>query len=136
MGGDVFLLGTTSWRIRRIEPGVVRVVDAQGAPPSVPFWLGEAPGRTVELSEEVSAIRSGVAERLAGRGGRAAAIEWLQAQCSLGEAAAQMVVDYLGAALAQLGVLPTMDTIVLERFFDPAGGMQLVGHAPFGARLN
>jgi ATP-dependent helicase Lhr and Lhr-like helicase len=134
--GDVFLLGTHSWRIRRIEPGVVRVVDAHGAPPSVPFWLGEAPGRTVELSEEVSAIRSGVADRLAGRGGRAAAIDWLQAECGLGEAAAQMVVDYLGAALAQLGVLPTMETIVLERFFDPAGGMQLVGHAPFGARLN
>ena len=132
----MFLLGTHSWRIRRIEPGVVRVVDAHGAPPSVPFWLGEAPGRTVELSEEVSAIRSGVAEMIAGRGGRVGAVEWLQAQCGLGEAAARMVVDYLGAALAQLGVLPTMDTIVLERFFDPAGGMQLVGHAPFGARLN
>ncbi len=134
--GDVFLLGTHSWRVRRIEPGVVRVVDAQGAPPSVPFWLGEAPGRTVELSEEVSAIRSGVAGKLAGQDGRVAAVGWLQAQCGLDEAAAQMVVDYLGAALAQLGVLPTMDTIVLERFFDPAGGMQLVGHAPFGARLN
>jgi ATP-dependent helicase Lhr and Lhr-like helicase len=149
--GDVFLLGTHSWRIRRIEPGVVRVVDAQGAPPSVPFWLGEAPGRTVELSEEVSAVRSGIAERLGGQdgqdgqdgqrgqrgqGGRVAAVEWLQAQCGLGDAAAETLVDYLGAALAQLGVLPTMDTIVLERFFDPAGGMQLVGHAPFGARLN
>ena len=134
--GDVFLLGTHSWRVRRIEPGVVRVADAHGAPPSVPFWLGEAPGRTVELSEEVSAIRAGVAGRLADQGGRAAAGDWLQAQCGLGEAAAQMIVDYLGAALAQLGVLPTMDTIVLERFFDPAGGMQLVGHAPFGARLN
>jgi ATP-dependent helicase Lhr and Lhr-like helicase len=133
--GDVFLLGTHSWRIRRIEPGVVRVVDAQGAPPSVPFWLGEAPGRTVELSQEVSAIRSGVAERLLGPG-RGEAVEWLQTQCGLREAAARMLVDYLGAALAQLGVLPTMATIVLERFFDPAGGMQLVGHAPFGARLN
>jgi ATP-dependent helicase Lhr and Lhr-like helicase len=134
--GDVFLLGTHSWRVRRIEPGVVRVVDAHGAPPSVPFWLGEAPGRTVELSEEVSDVRAGVAERLAGQGGRVAAVEWLQSQCGLSEAAARMVVGYLGAALAQLGVLPTMDTIVLERFFDPAGGMQLVGHAPFGARLN
>ncbi len=134
--GDVFLLGTHSWRVRRIEPGVVRVADARGAPPSVPFWLGEAPGRTVELSEEVSAIRAGVAGRLAGQGGRVAAGDWLQVQCGLGEAAAAMIVDYLGAALAQLGVLPTTDTIVLERFFDPAGGMQLVGHAPFGARLN
>ena len=134
--GDVFLLGTHSWRIRRIEPGVVRVADAHGAPPSVPFWLGEAPGRTTELSQEVSVIRSEVAERLAGQDGRAAAAAWLQAECRLGDAAARMIVDYLGAALVQLGVLPTTDTIVLERFFDPAGGMQLVGHAPFGARMN
>ena len=135
MAGDVFLLGTTSWRIRRVEPGIVRVVDAQGAPPSVPFWLGEAPGRTVELSEEVCAIRSAVGERLSAAGpcgcGR-----WLAAECGIGEAAAETIVAYLGAGLAQLGVLPTMDTIVLERFFDEAGGMQLVGHAPFGARLN
>jgi ATP-dependent Lhr-like helicase len=135
MAGDVFLLGTTSWRIRRVEPGVVRVVDADGAPPSVPFWLGEAPGRTIELSEEVCAIRKAVAGRLAS-GGPAEAAGWLQAECGIGEAAAEMITAYLGAGLAQLGVLPDMDTIVLERFFDDSGGMQLVGHAPFGARLN
>ncbi|HTX81744.1 MAG TPA: DEAD/DEAH box helicase [Streptosporangiaceae bacterium] len=135
MAGDVFLLGTTSWRIRRVEPGIVRVVDAQGAPPSVPFWLGEAPGRTAELSGEVSALRSGVASQLAA-GGAAGAAAWLAAECGIGDAAAGMIVAYLSAGLAQLGVLPTMDTIVLERFFDDAGGMQLVGHSPFGARLN
>jgi ATP-dependent helicase Lhr and Lhr-like helicase len=135
MAGDVFLLGTTSWRIRRVEPGVVRVVDAQGAPPSVPFWLGEAPGRTAELSEEVCALRTGVAGQLAD-GGTPAAARWLAAECGIGEAAAETIALYLNAALAQLGVLPTMDTIVLERFFDDAGGMQLVGHTPFGARLN
>ncbi|HXW88470.1 MAG TPA: DEAD/DEAH box helicase [Streptosporangiaceae bacterium] len=135
MAGDVFLLGTTSWRIRRVEPGIVRVVDAQGAPPSVPFWLGEAPGRTAELSEEVCALRSGVGEQLEA-GGPPAAARWLAAECGIGEAAAEMIAAYLSAALAQLGLLPTMHTIVLERFFDDAGGMQLVGHAPFGARLN
>ncbi len=135
MAGDVFLLGTTSWRIRRVEPGIVRVVDAQGAPPSVPFWLGEAPGRTVELSQEVAAIRAAVASQLAA-GGEAAAVSWLTAECGLAGDAAETIAAYLAAGLAQLGVLPTMDTIVLERFFDDAGGMQLVGHAPFGARLN
>jgi ATP-dependent helicase Lhr and Lhr-like helicase len=135
MAGDVFLLGTTSWRIRRVEPGTVRVVDAQGAPPSVPFWLGEAPGRTVELSEEVCALRAGVAEQLAASGAEAATA-WLTAECGIGDDAAEIIAAYLGAGLAQLGVLPTMDTIVLERFFDDAGGMQLIGHAPFGARLN
>ncbi|HEY2504986.1 MAG TPA: DEAD/DEAH box helicase [Streptosporangiaceae bacterium] len=135
MAGDVFLLGTTSWRIRRVEPGIVRVVDAQGAPPSVPFWLGEAPGRTRELSEEVCALRIAVADQLAA-GGETAATRWLAAECGIGDAAAEMIAAYLNAALAQLGVLPTMDTIVLERFFDEAGGMQLVGHTPFGARLN
>ena len=133
--GDVFLLGTTSWRIRRVEPGVVRVVDAHGAPPSVPFWLGEAPGRTTELSEEVCALRSAVGREIAD-GGEAAAVRWLVAQCGLPEAAAEAIAAYLNTALAQLGVLPTMDTIVLERFFDEAGGMQLVGHSPYGARLN
>ncbi len=140
MAGDVFLLGTTSWRIRRVEPGVVRVVDAQGAPPSVPFWLGEAPGRTIELSEEVCAIRKAVAERLAtgqpAGTGAADAAAWLRAECGIGEDAADTITAYLAAGLAQLGVLPDMDTIVLERFFDESGGMQLVGHAPFGARLN
>jgi ATP-dependent Lhr-like helicase len=135
MAGDVFLLGTTSWRIRRVEPGVVRVVDAQGAPPSVPFWLGEAPGRTMELSQEVSTLRSELAARLQD-GETAAVVSWLMAECGIGLAAAETIVSYLSAGLAQLGVLPTMDTIVLERFFDEAGGMQLVGHAPFGARLN
>ncbi len=135
MAGDVFLLGTTSWRIRRVEPGIVRVEDARGAPPSVPFWLGEAPGRTRELSEEVCAIRSAVAERL-NAGQPAGAIGWLEAESGIGPAAAGTIVAYLAAGLRQLGVLPTTDTIVLERFFDEAGGMQLVGHAPFGARLN
>jgi ATP-dependent Lhr-like helicase len=129
--GDIFLLGTHSWRIRRVEPGVVRVIDAMGAPPSVPFWRGEAPGRTRELSEEVSALREAVAQR---SGPEANA--WLQAECGVGDAAAETIVSYLHAALAALGALPTMDTIILERFFDEAGGMQLVGHAPFGARLN
>ena len=135
MAGDVFLLGTTSWRIRRVEPGIVRVEDARGAPPSVPFWLGEAPGRTHELSEEVCAVRKAVAQRLSD-GRRAEATAWLEAECGLGADAAQTIVAYLAAALAQLGVLPDLGTIVLERFFDDAGGMQLVGHAPFGARLN
>jgi ATP-dependent Lhr-like helicase len=135
MAGDVFLLGTTSWRIRRVEPGVVRVVDAQGAPPSVPFWLGEAPGRTVELSEEVCVLRKAVAGRL-GSGGPAEATAWLREECGIGQDAAEVITAYLSTALAQLGLLPDMDTIVLERFFDESGGMQLVGHAPFGARLN
>jgi ATP-dependent Lhr-like helicase len=133
MAGDVFLLGSTSWRIRRVEPGTVRVVDAQGAPPSIPFWLGEAPGRTDELSEEVSDLRAKVGEMLdrADDAGR-----WLEEECAVGPVAADTIVRYLGAGLAALGVLPTRDTVILERFFDESGGMQLVGHAPFGARLN
>ena len=135
MAGDVFLLGTTSWRIRRVEPGTVRVVDAQGAPPSVPFWLGEAPGRTRELSEEVSSLRRALAEQLTA-GNESGACRWLRDECGIDQAAAATIAAYLRAGLGALGTLPTMDTIVLERFFDESGGMQLVGHAPFGARLN
>jgi len=129
--GDVFLLGTHSWRIRRVEPGTVRVVDAHGAPPSVPHWQGEAPGRTRELSEEVSALRQAVADRSA-----ADARDWLEAECGIDRPAADTIVAYLRAGLAALGALPTMDAIILERFFDEAGGMQLIGHAPFGTRVN
>jgi ATP-dependent helicase Lhr and Lhr-like helicase len=129
--GDVFLLGTHSWRIRRVEPGIVRVVDAHGAPPSVPFWQGEAPGRTRELSEEVSALRQAVAERSPEE-----ARQWLEAECGIDKPAADTIVSYLRAGLAALGALPTMNAIILERFFDEAGGMQLIGHAPFGARVN
>jgi len=129
--GDVFLLGTHSWRIRRVEPGTVRVVDAHGAPPSVPFWQGEAPGRTRELSEEVSALRQAVADLSV-----LDARRWLEDECGIGAAAADMIISYLRAGLAALGALPTMNAIILERFFDEAGGMQLIGHAPFGSRVN
>ena len=135
MAGDVFLLGSHSWRIRRIESGVVRVTDAEGAPPSVPFWLGEAPSRTAELSEEVSDLRALVEQFLAAGdpdGARAAVAE----RCGIADTAAETVVSYLAAGRAALGALPTQHRLVIERFFDDTGGMQLVIHSPYGGRLN
>jgi ATP-dependent Lhr-like helicase len=133
IAGDVFLLGNTSWRIRRIEAGVVRVEDAHGAAPGVPFWIAEAPGRSRELSAEVSALREELERRLDDRG-RAAA--WLEEACAVPPAGARQAVDYLAATRAVLGAVPSQRTLVAERFFDEAGGMQLVLHAPFGARTN
>jgi ATP-dependent Lhr-like helicase len=133
--GDIFLLGSTSWRIRRVEQGTVRVTDAGGAPPSVPFWLGEAPARTAELSAEVSELRAILAEFLL-RPDLEAAQAWLEAECGLDAGGAEQVLRYLAAARDALGVLPTQQDLVFERFFDEAGGMQLVIHAPFGARVN
>jgi ATP-dependent Lhr-like helicase len=135
MQGDVFLLGSTSWRIRRVEAGVVRVVDAEGAPPTVPFWLGEAPPRTAEASAAVSALREALDERL-GQGDIGAAADWLACEAGLDVRVATEVARYLAAARAALGVLPTQRRVVFERFFDEAGGMQLVVHAPFGGRIN
>ena len=135
MAGDVFLLGSTSWRIRRVEAGIVRVVDAQGAPPSVPFWLGEAPARTALLSAEVSDLRARLDAYLE-REDATGALGWLTGEVGLGADAAAQVVRYLGAARVALGVLPTQQDIVVERFFDETGGMQLVLHAPFGGRVN
>ncbi|MEE2665607.1 MAG: DEAD/DEAH box helicase [Myxococcota bacterium] len=135
MAGDVFLLGSTSWRIRRVEAGVVRVVDAGGAPPTIPFWLGEAPARSEELSTEVSELRKQLAPLLEAGQAREAR-DWLEEQCGLAAAAQDQIVRYLGAAQAALGALPTQDEIVFERFFDESGGMQLVVHAPFGGRTN
>ncbi len=133
LAGDVFQLGNTSYRILRVERGTVRVEDAEGTPPSIPFWLGEAPGRTDELSCAVSRLRRGLEEQL--EVSRDAALGWLTAS-GIGEPAASQLVDYLAAARAALGCLPTQDTVVLERFFDESGGMQLVVHAPFGIRVN
>ncbi len=139
MVGDVFLLGTHSWRIRRVEPGTVRVVDAEGANPTIPFWVGEAPSRTAELSAEVSMLRAELNRILASEdraSARNAAIAHVSDVCGFDENGASQVVDYLLAAMGALGVLPTQDDVVFERFFDEAGGMQLVVHAPFGGRVN
>jgi ATP-dependent Lhr-like helicase len=129
--GDVFQLGNTSWRILRIGNGVVRVADAQGQPPSMPFWLGEAPARSDEMSAAVSRLRAAVSERLHGQ-----AVDFLMQDYSLSRSAAEQIAQYLDDARRALGVVPTMDTIALERFFDESGGMQLVLHAPFGSRVN
>ncbi len=143
MVGDVFLLGTHSWRIRRVTQGEVRVTDAEGAHPTIPFWVGEAPSRTEELSEEVSVLRRAVGELLMEAGdndrssqGPDAARSHLEAVCGIEADAAKQLVQYLGAALGELGRLPTGDDIVFERFFDEAGGMQMVVHAPLGGRIN
>jgi ATP-dependent Lhr-like helicase len=133
--GDIFLLGSTSWKIRRVVAGTVRVVDAHGAPPSVPFWLGEAPARTEELSREVSDLRSGI-DALLAEGGADEAITWVEQRTGVDNDVAAMVVRYLAAGRTALGVVPTLEHIVLERFFDDSGGMQLVVHAPFGGRVN
>ena len=131
MAGDIFLLGTNSWKIRRVEAGVVRVEDAHGAPPSIPFWNGEGLGRTIELSREVCAVRAAIDERKDDD-----AWEWLERECALDRAGADQAVAYVRAGKAILGVVPTDRTIVAERFFDEGGGMQLILHTPFGARIN
>ena len=135
MAGDIFLLGTHSWQIRKVEPGVVRVRDAGDKPPTVPFWLGEAPARTVELSEEVSNLRGRV-DSFLGQGDPDGARQWLIDTAGIGPEAATMIVDYLAVGRAGLGVMPTQQCLVLERFFDETGGMQLVIHSPYGGRIN
>src|SRR5207245_9091424 len=131
LAGDVFLLGNDSWRIRRVEAGRVRVENAHGAPPSVPFWNGEAPGRTAELSQVVSELRGEIEPML---DDPAAAAAWAMRECCLGESGAEQLVSYLAAGRAALGVLPTQDTLVAERLFDESGGMQLGAEARFGRR--
>ncbi len=133
--GDIFQLGNTSWRIRRVEAGVVRVEDARGEPPTIPFWFGEAPARTEELSTAVSRLRQAIDVQLSS-GSEAAALHWLTQELGLTQAAARELVDYLAGARAALGVMPTQEALVMERFFDESGGMQLVIHLPFGSRLN
>jgi len=145
--GDVILLGNTSWMIRRVESGSGRVLvqDAHGAPPSVPFWLGEAPARTEELSGHVAELRQTVSDLLGDTSPVAvsqnnpkvaAAVAWLKDECGLDDSAAEQTVEYILQGRAVLGAVPTQETVIAERFFDEGGGMQLVIHAPFGGRIN
>ncbi len=147
--GDIFQLGNMSWRILRVQQGTVRVEDAHGQPPSIPFWLGEAPARSNELSAAVAELRGEVEKRL---GDREKATAWVSSVLEVdpstasrpqddsvggsARAAAHQLVEYLAESKRMLGTLPTQDTIVAERFFDEAGGMQLVIHSPFGSRVN
>jgi len=133
LAGDIFLLGNRSWRIRRVGSGMVWVEDAQGQPPSIPFWLGEAPARTLELSTAVSELRKAVAERLPDR---ARVVEWLMAEVVMPPSAAEQIVDYVGETVQVLGTVPSQEKIIAERFFDEAGGMQLILHSPWGGRIN
>ena len=135
--GDIFQLGNTSWRVLRVEQGKVRVEDAHGQPPSIPFWLGEAPARSHELSVSVSRLREEVASRINGESVElGAAVEWLTNEVGLSHSAAEQIVEYLAGAKIVLGVMPSQQNLVLERFFDDSGSMQLVLHSPFGSRLN
>jgi ATP-dependent Lhr-like helicase len=144
--GDVILLGSTSWRVQRIEAaGRVLVEDAHGAPPSVPFWTGEAPQRTSVLSEGVSQLREQISERTPcvspefvslSQPAVAETIEWLKKECRVCTSGALQLVNYIVAGRAVLGAVATSKTIIAERFFDEGGGMQLILHAPFGARIN
>jgi ATP-dependent Lhr-like helicase len=133
MAGDIFQLGNVSYEILRVEPGVVRVADARGKPPSLPFWFGEAPARADLLSTSVNAIREGIEER---HQDLDQVTTWLQAETAIGDLAARQIAEYLVAARVALSAMPTRETVVLERFFDETGAMHLVVHSPFGSRIN
>jgi len=139
IAGDVFQLGNHSYRILRVERGRVRVEDAQGMPPSIPFWLGEAPGRTDELSIAVSRLRTEMSDRLLSApvsSDAPEALSWLTHEVGLAEPVARQIVDYLGSAKIALGLLPTRGELAMERFFDESGGSQLIIHSPYGSRVN
>ncbi|MGE5215966.1 MAG: DEAD/DEAH box helicase [Chloroflexota bacterium] len=133
LAGDIFLLGNRSWRIRRVGSGKVWVEDAQGLPPNIPFWIGEAPGRTLELSKAVSDLRQTVATKLADHSGAA---QWLVEQVAMPSSAAEQIVHYIADTVQTLGTVPAQDRVIAERFFDEAGGMQLILHSPWGGRIN
>jgi ATP-dependent helicase Lhr and Lhr-like helicase len=147
LAGDIMLLGNTSWRIRRVESRTSRVLveDAHGAPPTVPFWRGEAPARTAELSQQLGELRKQISDRLPGvvpvEGWRnlpkvADAVSWLREECGLDLSGAEQLIQYILEGRVVLGDVPTQATIIAERFFDESGGMQLIIHAPFGGRIN
>jgi ATP-dependent Lhr-like helicase len=136
-GGDIFLLGNTSWRIKHVRGGEVVVTDAHGAPPTIPFWRGEAPGRTLELSAEVARLREELVALLNRDAlGHESALDWLVQVFQVGRHGAEQAAAYVAAQYAATDMVPTQRRLLFERFFDESGGMQLVIHAPFSARIN
>ena len=133
--GDVFTLGTHAWQMLRVDGLKVRVRDGEGMQPTIPFWFGEGPGRTQELSQSVSRLRQQIAELIIDESAEAA-VDWLVNTVGLPGSAANQMVDYLHAGMNALGVMPTRDTLVMERFFDEVGDMHVVIHSPYGSRLN
>ena len=137
IAGDIFQLGNTSYRILRVETGRVRVEDAQGMPPNIPFWLGEAPGRSDELSLSVARLQADIDSQLQASDGQLApVVAWLRNVLGLDQASAEQLVDYLARTRLALGALPSQQTLIMERFFDASGGTQLIIHSPFGSRVN
>lgn len=139
MPGNIFQLGNTAWRVLRVESSALRVADAAGQPPNIPFWFGEAPARSVEMSAAVSRVRGEFAARIdnaAGGDPRPGAEHWLATEVGVGKEAARQIYDYLLSGYRSLTAMPTRSCLVLERFFDESGGMQLVIHSPLGARIN
>ncbi len=147
MAGEVMLLGNTSWRIQRIEGRTSRILveDAHGEPPGIPFWRGEAPARTAELSSQLGQLRKDISDRLPGvvpvEGWRnlpvvTETVSWLGEECGLDQSGAEQLIQYVLEGRAVLGDVPTQTTVIAERFFDEGGGMQLIIHAPFGGRIN
>jgi ATP-dependent Lhr-like helicase len=133
--GDIFLLGNSSWRVKHVRGGEVVVTDAHGAPPTVPFWLGEAPGRTPELSAEVARLRADIADRAKGDDDETLT-NWVIRECLASRHGAEQLTNYVKAQVAAVGMVPTQKRLLFERFFDESGGMQLVVHSPFGTRIN
>lgn len=136
LAGDVFVLGNTSWRVKHVRAGEVVVTDAEGAPPSMPFWLGEGPGRTIELCHEISRLRQDIADWQAQGLSKLEVVSRLKEQCGVNQHAGEQAADYVASQVAAIGLVPTVERIVFERFFDESGGMQLVIHAPLGQRIN
>ncbi len=135
--GNIFQLGNTSWRVLRVESSGLRVEDAQGEPPNMPFWLGEAPSRSAEMSHAVARLRHSTAQRIdSGVRDAAQLAKAFESIAGVGTVAARQAAEYLLTGYLALGAMPTQDTLVMERFFDESGGMQLVIHSPFGSRLN
>ncbi len=125
--GDVILLGASTWKISDITPQKVLVVDGQGAAPTVPFWKGDAIGRTYELGVRVAQLY----EETTRRQDEPGAIEWLKREYSLDDNSAVNLLEYVRQQHAAVG-LPGPKRVVVETYTDELGDRRIVLHAPFG----
>ncbi|HEY3281818.1 MAG TPA: ATP-dependent helicase [Armatimonadota bacterium] len=131
-GGDIFILGSSSWRVLGIEKGRVMVEAVYGLAPTIPYWTGDRDSRTFDLGLMVGRFRGEAQERL----GQPDTAAWLREAVHVDEQGAENLETYLLEQRAVTGALPTDRHLIVEEFRDALGQQQVVLHSCFGIRVN
>jgi len=130
--GDIFILGSSSWRVQGIQRNRVLVEDVYGQAPTIPFWHGDRSSRTYDLGMLVGQFRREMGARMA----KGDPIGWLQREYYVDENGARSIYEYFREQRLVTGDVPSDDLVLVEHFHDELSQQQIVIHSSFGIRVN